>query len=173
MLFSLIIYVLGPFTCLFLLIWAFTRNRLFAYLVLAVWLLVLGTIFCIRIIHFLTDKTVLKKKDFYGTYVIDRNYFPGKQSDWQYDHFRFEIKENDSIYFYVTEHEKILKTYKGVIRTPMGYKSERLNIVMDEPTHHIMAENPSIYRSAWSFYLVFHSSKFSNVFFKKGEWEEL
>ncbi len=44
---------------------------------------------------------------------------------------------------------------------------------MFDPTHHIMASNPTIYRSFKSFYLVFNSSKFNNVFFKKGTWKPL
>ena len=167
------LFVLIPFTIILLLIWVLTKNNLFANLVLASWSLVLGIYILIHIYHFFTDKIVLDKEDFYGSYIVNRTYFPGKQSDWQYDHFRFEIKQNDSIYFYVTENEKTLRTYKGSIHSPLGYKSKRLHIVMDQPTHHIMAEDPSIYRSTWGFYLVFHSSKFNNVFFKKGDWEEL
>ena len=55
----------------------------------------------------------LTKKDYYGSYIINRNYFAGKQADWQYDHFRFEIRDNDSIYFYMTDKERISKIYKG------------------------------------------------------------
>jgi hypothetical protein len=42
---------------------------------------------------------------------------------------------------------------------------------MEQPTHHIMTSNPTTYRSAWSFYLVFYSPKFNNVYFKKGTME--
>jgi len=41
---------------------------------------------------------------------------------------------------------------------------------MQQPTHHIVTSNPTTYRSAWSFYLVFESPKFNNVYFKKGQW---
>ncbi|TAE89990.1 MAG: hypothetical protein EAY81_01375, partial [Bacteroidetes bacterium] len=126
-------------------------------------------------IQWLTAKTELKKKDYYGQYIVNRNYFPGIQADWQYNHFRFEIKENDSIYFYLTDKEKILKTYVGTITTTYRsqYSSARLIINMEQPTHHILTSNPTTYRSTWSFYLVFDSPKFNNVFFKKGQWKPL
>ncbi len=76
-------------------------------------------------IQWLTSKTELEKEDYYGQYIVNRNYFSGKQADWQYSNFRFEIKENDSIYFYVTNQEKILKTYRGKIITVKPYNSER------------------------------------------------
>jgi hypothetical protein len=123
------------------------------------------------IIQWLTAKTELEKKDYYGQYIVDRDYFPGTQADWQYDHFRFEIRHDDNIYFYVTDQAKILKTYKGKITTTKPYNSERLVINMEPPGHHIMANNPTTYRDAWGFYLVFNSPKFSNVYFKKGRWK--
>jgi len=49
-------------------------------------------------IQWLTSKTELEKEDYYGQYIVNRNYFSGKQADWQYSNFRFEIKENDFIF---------------------------------------------------------------------------
>lgn len=125
------------------------------------------------IISILSKKKVLNKSDFYGEYTIDRNYFSGKQADWQYSNFRFEIKENDSIYFYVTNGEKINETYKGIISTLPQYKSARLLIEMEKPSHHILTTNPTIYRESWSFFLVFNSPKFNNMYFRKREWEKI
>ena len=79
----------------------------------------------------------------------------------------------ENIYFYVTDKEKILKTYKGKISTLKTYKSAILVIDMEKPTIHIMQSNPTIYRSAWSFYLVFHSNKFNNMYFRKGVWKPI
>ena len=125
------------------------------------------------IVQWLTAKTVLDKEDYYGEYVINRNYFKGAQTDWQYNHFRFEITKEDSIFFYTTDKEKILKTNRGKIRTTKTYRSARLIIEMEEPTHHILQSNPTTYRSAWDFYLVFNSDKFYNVFFEKGKWKSI
>ena len=121
----------------------------------------------------MTSKTELDKKDYYGEYVINRDYFKGEQTNWQYNHFRFEITDEDSIFFYVTDKEKILKTFRGSIKTTTPYSSARLIIEMEQPTHHIMTSNPTTYRSAWDFYLVFKSPKFYNVFFEKRKWKPI
>ena len=121
----------------------------------------------------LWEKKVLDKSDFYGEYIIDRNYFSGKQADWQYNNFRFEIKKNDSIYFHVTDGKIINETYKGTISTLAPYKSARLVIEMEKPTHHILTTNPTIYREVWDFFMVFNSTKFHNMYFRKGEWKEI
>ena len=95
----------------------------------------------------------LHRDDFIGEFVIDRKCFAGKQADWQYDNFRFEIKKNDSIYFYVTNKERLIKTYRGTITTTKPYSSEILKVKMEQPTNHIMSSNPGIYRGKWSFIL--------------------
>lgn len=119
------------------------------------------------------SKTILSKNDFYGEYIIDRSYFPGKQADWQYNHFRFEIVENDSIYLYETDNDKIITTYKGTINTLDYYESARLVINLNQTWHHIMITNPTIYRKPWSFMLVFNSPQFHNMYFKKGKWDSI
>ena len=169
----IVILFIFPLTIVLLLIWAITRKRIFVKILGYFWISLLG-LFCLgTIVRLLTDKMELKKSDYYGQYIVNRDYFPGKQADWQYNNFRFEIKENDAIYFHVTDKEKILKTYRGTITTTKPYSSERLIIKMEQSTHHIMTSNPTTYRSAWSFYLVFYSPKFNNVYFKKGQWKAL
>ncbi|MEM6263089.1 MAG: hypothetical protein AAGI38_11320 [Bacteroidota bacterium] len=118
----------------------------------------------------LNSNIELSKNDYYGEYVINRDCFPGNQANWQYDHFRFEITDKDSIFFYVTKKDKVLKTYRGKISSTTPYSSARLIIEMEKPTHHILLSNPTTYRSTRDFYLVFKSPKFKNVFFKKGKW---
>lgn len=169
------VLILVPLTGILLVTWLLTRKKLFGKTLGLIWLGIFGLVLLLSIVRWLTAKTELEKKDYYGEYVINRNYFPGRQTDWQYECFRFEIRKNDSIYFYVTEKEKILKTYRGTIKTtsPNQHSSERLIINMEQPTHHIMTSNPTTYRSAWSFYLVFYSPKFNNVYFKRGKWKPL
>lgn len=118
----------------------------------------------------LSKKMTLNKPDFYGQYTVNRDYFKGKQADWQYDNFRFEIFKNDSIYFYETHGKEIIHTYRGTIETVDHYSSSRLKIKMDDP-HHVLYSNPTIYREAWSFNLVFLSPKFKNMYFHKKEWK--
>lgn len=171
----LFVYILLPLTGILLFLWLITKKKIFGITVGLIWFTIFGLSILSEVVQFLSSKTKLKRKDYYGHYIINRDYFPGRQSDWQYENFRFEIKKNDSIYFYVTEKEKILKTYRGTISTtdPHQYSSERLIINIDQPTHHIIIDNPTTYRSAWSFYLVFYSTKFNNVYFKKGKWKPL
>ncbi|PHN01374.1 hypothetical protein [Flavilitoribacter nigricans] len=167
-----IVFIILPFTGILLLAWLLSGKLLFGKMLRQIWLGIFGLVFFLGIVRWLTAKTELDKEDYYGKYVINRTYFPGKQSAWQYDHFRFEITEQDSIFFYLTDQDKILKTYRGTIRTtdPGNHPSDRLIIEMEQPTHHILTSNPTTYRSNWSFYLVFWSPKFHNVFFKKGRW---
>jgi hypothetical protein len=169
------ILILLPLTGILLLVWLITRKKIFGKTLGIIWLSIIGLAVLASLGKTLTSTKELEKKDYYGHYIINRDFFPGKQADWQYDKFRFEIKENDSIYFYVKEKEKILNVYRGYITTtnPNDYISERLIIDMVQPTHHIMTSNPITYRSTRDFYLVFYSPKFNNVYFKKGEWKPI
>lgn len=167
------VFMLVPMTGILFVIWLVTRKKLFGKTVGLISLGIFGLVILSGTVQWLTAKTELNKKDYYGQYIINREYFPGRQADWQYDNFRFEIKDNDSIYFYMTNKEKIVKTYRGTIATTKPFSSERLIINMEQPTHHILKSNPTTYRSTWSFYLVFYSPKFNNVYFKKGNWKHI
>ncbi len=175
LLYIFFIIILLPATGILLLTWLFTKKKIFGKVVGIFWLGIFGLIFLSLTVQWLTAKKELHKKNYYGAYIVDRDYFPGKQANWQYQNFRFEIRDDDSIFFYVTDKEKILKTYKGTITTtePYSYSSDRLILNMEKPTHHIMIGNPTIYRNAWSFYMVFNSPKFKNVYFKKGRWKPI
>lgn len=170
--FVFILFLL-PISIILFLLRFFTKKKIFGIALLVMW----GGLIILLVFSFifrpLWEKKVLDKSDFYGKYIIDRNYFSGKQADWQYNNFRFEIKENDSIYFYVTDGKKINETFKGTISTLEPYKSARLVIEMEKPTHHILTTNPTIYREVWGFYMVFNSPKFYNMYFRKGEWKEI
>ena len=149
------------------------KSKFIGKSILTIYTFGIGFIVIMSISGILAKKKVLEKSDFYGEYAIDRNYFSGKQADWQYNNFRFEIKENDSIYFYVTDEEIINETYKGTISTLAPYKSARLVIEMEKPTNHILTSNPTIYREAWGFFMVFKSPKFNNMYFRKAEWKTI
>lgn len=167
------IFIIVPLIGILLIIWLLSRKILIGKIFGSIWLGIFGLILLSGISQWLTAKTVLNKDDYYGEYVINRAYFKGKQSDWQYNHFRFEITEQDSIFFHVTDKEKILKTYRGTIKTTTPFSSARLIIDMEKPAHQILTSNPTTYRSAWNFYLVFNSPKFNNVYFKKGHWKSI
>ncbi len=144
-----IIFIILPISVLLLVLWMFFGNTIFIKIFIVLWVCFFATIFTLGFVAFLFSKKELEKEDYYGTYVIDRDFFKGKQADWQYNHFRFEIRENDSIYFYATEGRQIKQVYKGKINTIKPYKSARLIINMDKPTHHILTTNPTTYRGFW------------------------
>ncbi len=167
------IFIILPISVILFLLWIFTQKKFFGIALIGMWGgMILLWILSAVLQPFYTKK-VLDKSDFYGEYVIDRNYFSGKQADWQYNNFRFEIKENDSIYFYVTDGKIINETYKGTITTLSPYQSARLVIEMEKPIHHILTTNPTIYRELWDFFMVFNSPKFHNMYFRKGKWKEI
>jgi hypothetical protein len=111
----------------------------------------------------------LKPSDIYGQYVIDQTMFKGFEAYWQYDHYRFKINHNKTIEFYSTEGDDIMRTDVGKVefnKTPYG-----LEIKLDIPGGcHILSESPLIRENKGSFYLVFKSSKWGNVYFKKGKY---
>ncbi len=143
---------------------------------LKAWGIVICILICIPIVLFLltpfwTPMTA-SKSDNYGEYVIDRDMFKGKQADWQYNHYRFEIKEDNTFLFHVTNKEKILKTYKGTVSfiSPRG-ESYCVLIDVRGVIPQVIDLNPTMYTQTWSFYYVFKSRDYGNMFFKKGEWE--
>lgn len=169
------VFILVPLTGILLITWLLSRKLLIGKILGFIGLGILGLVLLSGISRWLTSKNELDRDDYHGEYVINREYFSGEQTDWQYNHFRFEINSQDSIFFYVTDKERVLKTYRGTITTtdPRNHRSDRLIIEMERPTHHILISNPTTYRSTWGFYLVFKSQKFHNVFFEKGKWKPI
>lgn len=167
------IFIVLPLTAILLLLWLFVRKRIIGYLLALMW----GGIFFLVIVSItlnaIFSKKELDKDDFYGEYVIDRFFFKGEQTDWQYNHYRFEITDDDSIHFYCTNGEGILKSYHGTISTVKPYSSARLKIHMNGESHHILTSNPTIDRDTWSFYMVFNSPYYHNMYFTKDDWEPI
>ncbi len=161
------------FSVIIILIYNLTSNKVAKKILVGLWFLPIIALATMLVIGQLNEKKVLKKVDYYGTYVIDRSFFKGKEADWQYNTFRFEITENDSFFFQVTRKERIVSSYRGRIDVTIPYSSARLLINMPQPTHHILASYPTIYRSTWNFYLVFHSQNYNNMYFRKGRWKPL
>jgi hypothetical protein len=94
------VFILIPATVIIIIGGLITQKKTYAKLLGLVWLGVFGIVALSFVVQSLTDKKELSKRDYYGNYIINRDYFPGKQADWQYDHFRFEIQKNDSIFFF-------------------------------------------------------------------------
>ncbi|GGF21443.1 hypothetical protein GCM10011383_36370 [Hymenobacter cavernae] len=115
----------------------------------------------------------IERDDLYGEYIIDRSKFPGRQADWQYNHFRFQITRDDKFYFYLMEEGKVVKVYTGAVSFLEDYVRPRLVLQINTPTYHIIEDNPTLYYTGSSFYYVFNSPKFGNVFFVKGDWKPI
>lgn len=165
-----LIFIILPLTVILAFIGLFSGKSKYIKALGCIWI----PVFCLVGLVALMPENVLKKEDYYGEYVIDRNYFPGKQADWQYNHFKIKITKSDSIYLYTMENGYIVSVNKGTITTVKPYSSERLVLKMDEPNHHITDTNPTTHREAWrNFYLVFKSTKFHNMYFRKGKWEKI
>ena len=169
----LFLFIILPLTAILLVGWAVTQHKAFKWAVLALWLTIFSLGATFAVVAALKTPRNLAKSDYYGWYVIDREYFPGRQADWQYNSLRFRITPSDSIYFYLADKERIVKVFRGRISTNEVYVSQRLTLHMAQPTYHVVADNPTTYRSTWNFHLVFHSAKFNDVYFKKGEWRPL
>ncbi|MBF9221979.1 hypothetical protein [Hymenobacter ruricola] len=162
-----------PLTLILLVIWALTQKAIFGKALGIIWLSIIALGAFSMVARPLSEKKVLTQEDYYGEYVIDRRYFPGKQADWQYNNFHFTINPDNSIHFYSTPKDGPTTVYKGYISSSAPYGSARLIIHMPAPTHHILTTDPTVYRDVWSFFLVFNSPKFGNMYFKKGTWEPL
>lgn len=94
--------------------------------------------------------------------------FKGKNADWQYEYFDFEITSNDEfIFFEYFDSGKIKSVHKGKVNYIEGYASPHLKITNLNPEHQIVDKEPLLVRGNWSFYYVFKSKIFGNMFFKK------
>ncbi len=118
-------------------------------------------------LRWLGDSVTLKKEDFYGDYVINRDYFPGKNAQWQYEHYKFTIRQDDSLFFYVMNGDSVESTYKGKVNVNTGYASARITFDMQPPVHHVFTEQPMIVRSRWGFTIVMYSPFYNNMYFEK------
>ena len=160
---SIILYILG----------LIFKTKIFGKLIIGLWITLFILPFLMMFLSIFTSKKNVEKEDIYGDYIIDRSKFSGKQADWQYNHYRFKITEDNKIFFYITEKENIIKTIEGKVEfTDDGY-SPHVKIELEEPKFHILKENPALYREVWSFYYVFESEKYKNVFFTKGNWKSI
>ena len=167
------IFILVPLSGGLLLIWLLSRKMIFGKLLGLIWLGIVVLICLVAFLQIFTTKMKVDKSDIYGKYVIDRSKFSGKQADWQYNHFRFEITKQNKLIFYQTEEGVILERESLKVDFLEQYHNDRLLISGDTKRHHIFSDNPTLYRNIWSFYYVFESPKFGNVFFKKGRWKSV
>ncbi len=170
-------FLFAIFTGITLVLWILKlifKKKIFSKLILGLWIFFISIPILMLLVSIFTTKMELEKEDIYGNYIINRKKCPGEQADWQYNHYRFKITEDNKMYFYIIEKEKIIKTIKGNVEIKDYFStSPHLKIMFDDPKFHILIENPTLYREIWTFYYVFHSDKFGNMFFTKGNWHAI
>lgn len=167
------IFVLLPVSGVLFFLWITSQKKIFVQILGLIWLGVIGLIALVSILEMLSNENGIKKSKIYGQYVIDRTKFPGKQANWQYDNYRFEINKNNELIFNQTNRNNIIKSDTFEIEFVENYISDRIKFKLNSNRHHIINSNPTLYRKTWSFHYVFYSEKFGNVFFTKRKWKPI
>lgn len=70
-------FLLVPSTIILLISWLITKRKIFGIINSVIWLSIFGLIVLSQIIMWLNQPISLNKKDYYGTYVVNRKYFKG------------------------------------------------------------------------------------------------
>ena len=123
-------------------------------------------IFCLGLFMERLRKPIsLSKQDIIGEYRIDTNFYPGTNSKWQYEHFKFTITSNDSLHFYQTRKDTILKIYTCKLKYSSGPPD--LWSIVNDTTCKILKHPPTLYRGHNKFYYVIRSDNYGNMFFRK------
>ena len=117
------------------------KKKIFNLLNIAWWIFFISIPFLLTIISFFTSKKEVEKEDIYGEYVIDREKYAGKQADWQYNHYRFKITDDNKIIFYITEKENIVKTIEGKVEFTEYSHSPHIKIDLQNYHHQHLSEN--------------------------------
>jgi type IV secretory pathway TrbL component len=161
----LFIIIILPIILILLVVGIVTKKKIFikAPIYFIIFLVFIATISWI--INRYNEKITLKHKDYFGYYQIDTSFYPGKQAKWQFENLKLKLTANNQLLLYDKNSRN--KIIKGKFTTVTPYNSARLVIISTNQSHHLLKENPTTYRSNSSFYLVFHSDKFKNVFFRK------
>ncbi|MBN1252706.1 MAG: hypothetical protein JXR51_04085 [Bacteroidales bacterium] len=167
MIFTLIVFpLLIILTIIFFVAFIKTRKKSFVLIILSIWVFVIASILFLSII-IQNDRPIrLKKADIIGEYRIDTNFYRGKNARWQYNHFNFQITDNEEFIFTVLNESKQNKVYKGCIIWKLG-PPDIWTVEMNNSTHHVIANKPVLYRSHEKFYYVFKSKYWNNLFFRK------
>jgi hypothetical protein len=109
--------ILVPGTIILLVLAAITRKKIFLKVLAVSWLVIVVLGVALFATRPLFETIKLEREDFYGSYVIDRGKFPGRQADWQYNTFRFTITPDDRITFFVMNGGRVVKLYVGTVYT--------------------------------------------------------
>jgi len=165
------------FSAVLCIIGLFNHSKSIGKFLKVLWLafggLIVFGIVLIVVTNLWADFRDVHKKDLYGEYVIDRRMFRGKQADWQYNNYRFELTEKGEILFHITDKSRIIKTEVCQISFVENYRHPRLKIAVTDSTFNVIDGIPTLYVNGSDFYYVFESSRYGNMFFTKGKWKPL
>jgi hypothetical protein len=164
--FNLIGFPLLILTTLGLLVYFLNTKRKAALKIfMALWLLTIVVVATRLIADHYRTPISLAKTTIIGDYRIDTNFFGGTNAKWQYDHYRFTIMPTDSIFFYVTNKDTVIRTFREKIVYSSGPPD--LWKVQGDSTYHIIKYPPILFRGHKKFYYVFKSRHYGNMFFRK------
>lgn len=108
------------------------------------------------------------KENVIGEYRIDKDFYPGVNAEWQFAHYKFFItKEDEIIFICMNDKGNTRKIFKHKISYIDGPPA--LWKIQSDSTHHIIQNQPTLYRSHNDFYYVFNSTKYGNMFFRKSD----
>jgi hypothetical protein len=127
-----IIILLSILSLFLILLKLIFKKTFFLKIMYGLWIIPFVLLLFMILINPFVTKMQLDKDEIYGNYVIDREKCAVKQADWQYNHYRFKITEDNKIHFYITENEKVVKTIMGMIKINEGGASPHLKIFFDK-----------------------------------------
>ena len=132
--------------------------------------LLLVLILLVRRLH---GRSVPDAANLSGEYRIDRASWPGPQAEWQYAHYTLEIKPAGRLLLTECYDSVGCQTFAADFTWREAYRSPRISLTpTTERRHHILANDPILYRGTFSHRYVFRSSRYGNVFFRPARWYE-
>lgn len=150
--------------------------------------------------EFMSRPMMVTKHKLQGKYVINRKLFKGKNADWQYTHYWLEIKQDAMYLHVMDKGKEIAQYKKEIhycrvkkhtffffdintentnddnitdedrLRAPIELEYEKTEKVYTASTHHMLSFRPRLNAYPLYFNVVLHSSKYGNMFFRKGRW---
>jgi hypothetical protein len=108
----------------------------------------------------------VEAKHIYGTYRVDIDKFDRLQATWQHEHFELTISTDNYLRLYQLKPQKrMLDEVRFEILDYANAKRIKLRTTRD--SHHILRTQPTLFREPRSFFYVFESEYYGNMFFRK------
>ncbi len=118
--------------------------------------------FAAFLLAWLFNPTVPTRSEIIGDYEIDRSRYPGPNADWQHANYALKITDSEVI-LTDARSSKVWKSHIDWFDDP----AYRWKFLGSRKRHHLLAEGPAIIRDSFSYYYVFRSPLYGDVFFTK------